>query len=88
MDGTKVRHPWPASLFHSSNLQRSAIVTKTSPRDNGEVRLKAAARHAESGDVHDIITELWNGVTENKRELVDKVANKVPVPFLPIEGLW
>ncbi|RAK88699.1 hypothetical protein BO79DRAFT_148364 [Aspergillus costaricaensis CBS 115574] len=49
-----------------------AIVTKTSPRDNGEVRLKAAARHAESGDVHDIITELWNGLTENKRELVDK----------------
>ncbi|PWY75183.1 hypothetical protein BO70DRAFT_296262 [Aspergillus heteromorphus CBS 117.55] len=49
-----------------------AIVTKISPQDKGEVRLKAAARYAESGDIHDIIAELWNGVDGSRRELIDR----------------
>ena len=58
-------------------------MTKISPQNNGEVRLKAAARFAESGDIHDIITDLWIGATGSKWELVDKV-DKVPMPYAPI----
>ncbi|PYH88188.1 hypothetical protein BO71DRAFT_423865 [Aspergillus ellipticus CBS 707.79] len=49
-----------------------AIVTKISPQDGGEARLKAAARYAESGDVHDIIAQLWKGAEGNTRGLVDQ----------------
>lgn len=50
-----------------------AIVTKKSPRDKGEPRLKAAAGFAEAGDVHDVVAELWRNETSDKWTLVDKV---------------
>ncbi|BAE62389.1 unnamed protein product [Aspergillus oryzae RIB40] len=49
-----------------------AIVTKISPRDNGEFRLKAAAQYAKSGDIHDVVSELWKTEANNKEGLVDK----------------
>ncbi|EAW12820.1 exocyst subunit SEC8 [Aspergillus clavatus NRRL 1] len=49
-----------------------AIVTKVSPRNKGEVRLKAAAEMAESGEVHNTVKELWEGTADNKNELIDK----------------
>ncbi|KNG82493.1 putative Exocyst complex component Sec8 [Aspergillus nomiae NRRL 13137] len=52
-----------------------AIVTKISPRDNGEFRLKAAAQYARSGDIHDVVSELWKTEASNKEELVDKETN-------------
>ncbi|KAE8397030.1 Sec8 exocyst complex component-specific domain-containing protein [Aspergillus pseudonomiae] len=52
-----------------------AIVTKISPRDNGEFRLKAAAQYARSGDIHDVVSELWKTEASNKAELVDKETN-------------
>ncbi|KAE8161693.1 hypothetical protein BDV40DRAFT_289067 [Aspergillus tamarii] len=51
-----------------------AIVTKISPRDNGEFRLKAAAQYAKSGDIHDVVSELWRTEARNE-ELVDKETN-------------
>lgn len=48
-----------------------AIVTKISPRDNGQFRLKAAAQFAQSGDIHDVVKELWKGEA-SKEELIDK----------------
>lgn len=48
-------------------------MTKISPRDNGEFRLKAAAQYAKSGDIHDVVSELWKTEANNKEELVDKV---------------
>ncbi|PYI20744.1 hypothetical protein BO86DRAFT_417918 [Aspergillus japonicus CBS 114.51] len=49
-----------------------SIVTKKSPRDKGEPRLKAAAGFAEAGDVHDVVAELWGNETNDKWALVDK----------------
>ncbi|GFF64460.1 probable exocyst complex component sec8 [Aspergillus lentulus] len=49
-----------------------AIVTKVSPRNHGQVRLKAAAEFAESGDIHDTVQELWEGPADAKKELIDK----------------
>ncbi|KAJ5134369.1 hypothetical protein N7448_000608 [Penicillium atrosanguineum] len=49
-----------------------AMVTKVSARNHGgEVRLKAAASFAESGDIHDIIDELWKGAGSKKQALID-----------------
>jgi Xaa-Pro aminopeptidase len=48
-------------------------VTKISPRDNGRFRLKAAAQYAASGDIHDVVSELWRKETSNKEELIVKV---------------
>ncbi|XHG00175.1 hypothetical protein AWENTII_003641 [Aspergillus wentii] len=52
-----------------------SIVTKVSPREEGGVRLKAAAAFAESGPIHDTVSELWKGAGGNKRELLDKEIN-------------
>ncbi|KAE8150708.1 hypothetical protein BDV25DRAFT_129331 [Aspergillus avenaceus] len=52
-----------------------AIVTKISHREKGEVLLKAAAQLAESGEIHDITSELWKGLASNKQEFVDKETN-------------
>lgn len=57
-----------------------AMVTKTSPgRD--QRWLKAAAAFAESGDVHDVVTELWEGAGDKRQELVDKVNQHRTRPF-------
>ncbi|KAJ5099530.1 hypothetical protein N7532_006531 [Penicillium argentinense] len=49
-----------------------AMVTKVSARNRGgEVRLKAAASFAETGDIHDIVDELWKGAGEKKQTLID-----------------
>lgn len=50
------------------------MVTKVSTRNNGGgVRLKAAASFAESGDIHDVVEELWKGPGPKKRTLIDTV---------------
>ncbi|KKK17963.1 hypothetical protein AOCH_003037 [Aspergillus ochraceoroseus] len=49
-----------------------AIVSKISPRGNKEVQLKAGAGFAESGPIHDIVSELWTDSSSNKQELIDK----------------
>lgn len=59
-----------------------AIVTKVSPREQGGVRLKAAAAFAESGPIHDTVSELWKGAGGNKRELLDKVG--APIMVFPL----
>ncbi|KAL4870358.1 hypothetical protein BDV12DRAFT_184542 [Aspergillus spectabilis] len=49
------------------------IVTKISSRARGGgVHLKAAAAFAESGPVHDLVMELWQGLGTNKQEVFDK----------------
>ncbi|KAL4940742.1 hypothetical protein BDV06DRAFT_16267 [Aspergillus oleicola] len=48
------------------------IVTKVSPRGAGGVQLKAAAAFAESGPIHDLVTELWQGSNPNRQEVIDK----------------
>jgi hypothetical protein len=51
-----------------------AMVTKVSARNHGgEVRLKAAASFAESGDIHDVVEELWKGAGAKKQTLIDTV---------------
>ncbi|KAJ5794835.1 hypothetical protein N7457_001434 [Penicillium paradoxum] len=64
-----------------------AMVTKVSARHHGgEVRLKAAASFAESGDIHDVVDELWKGAGDKKQTLIDteidlllKRTNEVPL---------
>ncbi|KAJ5689412.1 hypothetical protein N7462_003804 [Penicillium macrosclerotiorum] len=49
-----------------------AMVTKVSARiQGGEVRLKAAASFVDSGDVRDVVEELWKGAGEKKQTLID-----------------
>ncbi|KAJ5176738.1 uncharacterized protein N7482_002615 [Penicillium canariense] len=49
-----------------------AMVTKVSARNHGgEVRLKAAAAFAESGDIHDVVDELRKGASAKKQTLID-----------------
>ncbi|KAJ5759818.1 hypothetical protein N7520_006974 [Penicillium odoratum] len=49
-----------------------AMVTKVSARNHGgEVRLKAAAAYAETGDIHDVVDELWTGAGAKKKTLID-----------------
>ncbi|GLI74884.1 exocyst subunit [Penicillium ochrochloron] len=49
-----------------------AMVTKVSARNHGgEVRLKAAASFAESGDIRDVVEELWKGPGAKKQTLID-----------------
>ncbi|KAJ5518307.1 hypothetical protein N7453_000729 [Penicillium expansum] len=49
-----------------------AMVTKVSARNRGgEVRLKAAASFAETGDIHDVVDELWKNAGEKKQTLID-----------------
>lgn len=56
----------------------TAMVTKVSARNHGGgVRLKAAASFAESGDVHDVVNELWKGAGEKKKTLIDTVSRGV-----------
>lgn len=51
-----------------------AMVTKVSARNHGgEVRLKAAASFADSGDIHDVVKELWKGAGAKKQTLIDTV---------------
>jgi Xaa-Pro aminopeptidase len=51
-----------------------AMVTKVSARNHGgEVRLKAAASFAESGDIRDVVEELWKGPGAKKQTLIDTV---------------
>jgi hypothetical protein len=50
------------------------MVTKVSARNHGgEVRLKAAASFAESGDIRDVVEELWKGAGAKKQTLLDTV---------------
>ena len=57
------------------------MVTKVSARNHGgEVRLKAAAAFAESGDIHDIIDELWKGAGSKKQALIDTVSSLSSLP--------
>ncbi|GES65904.1 exocyst complex component Sec8 [Aspergillus terreus] len=49
-----------------------AMVTKVSARDNNTVRLRAAAQYAESGDIRDVVNELWTNDTIDKQKLIDK----------------
>lgn len=61
----------------------TAMVTKVSARSHGgEVRLKAAASFADSGDIRDAVEELWKGAEEKKKKtLIDTVspfADRVP----------
>jgi hypothetical protein len=50
------------------------MVTKVSARNHGgEVRLKAAASFAESGDIRDVVEELWQGAGAKKQTLIDTV---------------
>lgn len=53
------------------------------PRGRGGVQLKAGAGFAESGPVHDLVTELWHASETNKEELVDKVLH-TSLPLLHI----
>lgn len=49
-----------------------ALVTKVSARNHGgEVRLKAAAAYAETGDVREVVEELWRGAGSKKQTLID-----------------
>ncbi|KAJ5191456.1 uncharacterized protein N7498_010441 [Penicillium cinerascens] len=49
-----------------------AMVTKVSARNHGGgVRLKAAASFADSGDIHDVVNELWKGAGTKKQTLID-----------------
>jgi len=43
------------------------------------VRLKAAAAFAESGDIHDVVDELWRGAGAKKQTLIDTVGSFTPV---------
>ncbi|KAF9894046.1 hypothetical protein FE257_009019 [Aspergillus nanangensis] len=52
-----------------------AMVTKISPRNKREVRLKAAAQFADVGDIHDIVSQLWNENSGSKQTLIDKETN-------------
>lgn len=63
------------------NLSK-AIVTKVSPRGRGGVQLKAAAGFAESGPIHDLVVELWQGSDPNRQEVVDKVHNLLIFSYL------
>ncbi|KAJ5145994.1 uncharacterized protein N7515_000558 [Penicillium bovifimosum] len=64
-----------------------AMVTKVTARDRGGgVRLKAAAAFADSGDIHDVVDELWKGPGDKKWTLIDteidlllKRTNEVPL---------
>lgn len=38
------------------------------------MRLKAAASFAESGDIHDVVEELWKGAGTKKQTLIDTVS--------------
>lgn len=56
------------------------MVTKVSARNHGgEVRLKAAASFADSGDVHDVVDELWKGAADKKKTLIDTVSLMSPL---------
>ncbi|CAP98878.1 Pc22g15900 [Penicillium rubens Wisconsin 54-1255] len=49
-----------------------AMVTKVSARNRGgEVQLKAAASFADSGDIHDVVDELWKDAGDKKQTLID-----------------
>ncbi|KAJ5958573.1 uncharacterized protein N7479_005723 [Penicillium vulpinum] len=49
-----------------------SMVTKVSARNRGgEVRLKAAASFADSGDIYDVVDELWKGAGDKKQTLID-----------------
>ncbi|KAJ5735682.1 uncharacterized protein N7483_000807 [Penicillium malachiteum] len=49
-----------------------AMVTRVSTRNNGGgVKLKPAALFAESGDIHDVVDELWKGAGSKKQTLID-----------------
>lgn len=57
----------------------TAMVTKVSARNHGgEVRLKAAASFAESGDIRDVVEELWTGAGAKKQTLIDTVKHPQP----------
>jgi Xaa-Pro aminopeptidase len=43
------------------------------------VRLKAAASFAESGDIHDVVDELWKGAGAKKQTLIDTVSFLLPI---------
>lgn len=65
------------TLTHKSGLTSNpAMVTKVSGRNHGgEVRLKAAASFADSGDIRDTVEELWRGPGEGKKKtLIDTVS--------------
>lgn len=53
-------------------------MTKISQKNKGQVRFKAAAEYAESGDIHDTISKLWNGPEDQKPESLDKVGSNGP----------
>ena len=51
----------------------AVIVTKISPRDSRTVRLKAAAQFADSGEIHDVVRDLWEEKAANKQISIDTV---------------
>lgn len=58
----------------NTNGLSQAMVTKVSARNHGgEVRLKAAASFAETGDIHDVVDELWRGPGAKKQTLIETV---------------
>lgn len=42
------------------------------------MRLKAAASFADSGDIHDVVDELWKGAGTKKQTLIDTVSSIPP----------
>ncbi|KAL4884144.1 hypothetical protein BJY04DRAFT_206005 [Aspergillus karnatakaensis] len=68
------------------------IVTKVSSHARGGgVHLKAAAAFAESGPIHDLVTELWHRSDTDKQEVIDretglliKLTDKMPLEPIDI----
>lgn len=57
----------------SSSNDSAVIVTKLSPRESRTVRLKAAAQFADSGEIHDVVRDLWEEKAANKQISIDTV---------------
>jgi hypothetical protein len=72
--GTRVSNLKGLNFLRSMLIVTTAMVTKVSARNHGgEVRLKAAASFADSGDIHDVVEELWKGAGAKKQTLIDTV---------------
>lgn len=48
-------------------------MTRISSQSAGNVRLKAAAAYADSGDLRDVTKEIWEGSDSGRLDLVNKV---------------
>jgi hypothetical protein len=76
MAGSKVKTSLYRIFWHPVlTMNGTALTSRVSPQHQGGAHLKSAAVFAETEEIREVVRRLWEGSSEERQELIDKVEN-------------